>query len=137
MSSAVPTRLRRRIERRARHRCEYCRVLADDVFWPHEPDHVIARKHGGETTEDNLALACFSCNRAKGSDIASIDPQSGTIVRLFNPRADNWTEHIRAKASGRIEPLTAVARATAHLLHLNTADFIQTRRQLAQCLRWP
>ncbi|HEX7774563.1 MAG TPA: HNH endonuclease signature motif containing protein, partial [Pyrinomonadaceae bacterium] len=52
---------------------------------PHEPDHLIALKHGGQTTFENLALACFVCNRFKGSDIASIDAVTGELVGLFNP----------------------------------------------------
>ncbi|WP_408103981.1 HNH endonuclease [Tolypothrix campylonemoides] len=32
----------------------------------------MAVKHGGETTAENLALSCLSCNRYKGSDFATI-----------------------------------------------------------------
>ncbi|MBX3436655.1 MAG: HNH endonuclease [Planctomycetaceae bacterium] len=46
------------------------------AYFRHEPDHIIAEKHGGETTAENLALACFDCNWFKGSDIASLDPIS-------------------------------------------------------------
>jgi hypothetical protein len=45
-------------------------------FSPHEIDHTIAEKHGDRTTKVNLALACKLCNTYKGSDIASIDPQT-------------------------------------------------------------
>jgi hypothetical protein len=58
-------------------------------------DHVIARKHGGGTAEDNLALACFYCNSAKGPNIAGIDPQSGQLVPLFNARRQSWPRHSR------------------------------------------
>jgi hypothetical protein len=60
---------------------------------PFQIDHIIARKHGGPTSEDNLALACFYCNTNKGPNVAGIDPEIGELVRLFNPRKDNWAHH--------------------------------------------
>ena len=92
----------------------------------HEIDHVIAEKHGGPTDEANLALACALCNGFKGSDLASIDPESGAITPLFNPRRDRWTEHFRLEA-GRIEPLTANGRATVRLLQMNHPDRVEER----------
>lgn len=86
MSEYVPARLRREIRQRANQHCEYCLIHEDDVLLPHEPDHIIAMKHDGATSEANLAWTCFLCNRAKGSDIASVDPLSCEIVRLFSPR---------------------------------------------------
>jgi hypothetical protein len=91
-----------------------------------EIDHIIAEKHGGPTDTDNLALACAICNGFKGSDLASIDAESGDIVPLFNPRRDRWTEHFRLE-SGRIEPLTASGRATVRLLQLNHPHRVEER----------
>jgi hypothetical protein len=48
-------------------------------------DHVIAVKHGGNTSAENLALACLHCNLHKGTDLASLDPTTGLLTRLFNP----------------------------------------------------
>jgi len=95
----------------------------------HEIDHVIAEKHGGPTNADNLALACALCNGFKGSDLASIDPERGDIVPLFNPRRDRWAEHFRLEG-GRIQPLTPSARATVRLLQLNYPDRIEERALL-------
>jgi len=50
-------------------------------------------KHGGQTIEENLALCCALCNRYKGSDIASIDPETGLLTLLFHPRLDRWGKH--------------------------------------------
>ena len=72
--------LRREVRERAGERCEYCLLAESQAFFPHEPDHLIALKHGGETTSANLALACFDCNRFKGSDIASIDTVTSELV---------------------------------------------------------
>ena len=81
-------------------------------------DHIIAEKHGGETSPDNLALCCTLCNRRKGSDLASVDPQSGEPAMLFHPRKQRWSDHFRFDGP-RIEPLTANGRVAARLLGFN------------------
>jgi len=43
---------------RARGHCEYCRFPAEHAEAPFQVDHIVALKHGGETTAENLALAC-------------------------------------------------------------------------------
>jgi len=52
-------------------RCEYCRVPMTDAYAGHEVDHNYAEKHGGETSEDNLCLSCWICNRLKVTDLCS------------------------------------------------------------------
>jgi hypothetical protein len=64
----------------------------------HEIDHIAAAKHGGETTAENLALCCTLCNKYKGTDLASIDPETGEMQRLFHPRRDRWLEHFQFQA---------------------------------------
>ena len=98
--------------------------------------HVIATQHRGQTDLTNLALACLQCNRCKGPNIASVDPEINCIVPLFNPRTDSWSEHFRAEG-GRIIPLTPVARATAALLNFDDPDREEARRKLAQAGRYP
>jgi hypothetical protein len=122
----VPAELRRAVRLRARDCCEYCLIPESMTLAAHEIDHVIAEKHGGPTEADNLALACALCNGFKGTDLASIDAESGAIVPLFNPRRDRWTENFRLE-NGRIESLTASARATVRLLQLNHPDRIEER----------
>src|SRR5260370_30165946 len=99
------------VRERAKGCCEYCLLPEARAFFPHEPDHIIATKHGGESTIDNLALACFDYNRFKGSDIASIDPESRELTQLFNPRTQEWTEHFSI-TSGLISPRTSLRRVT-------------------------
>ncbi len=115
---SVPERLRRQVQERAQGRCEYCLI--------HEADHVIAEKHGGATSLENLAWAWFYCNRFKGSDLASVDPASQKVVLLFNPRKQSWKRHFRLNG-GRIEGMTASGRATVALLHLNDAERVAYR----------
>jgi len=83
--SRVPERLRSQVRDRAHGQCEYCLIHEDEVLYPHEADHIVAEKHGGPTTLENLAWACGVCNRNKGSDVASIDANTGKVVPLFHP----------------------------------------------------
>jgi len=96
----IPTALRRLVEARAEQRCEYCLPPAALAFiLPHEVDHVIAEKHAGVTEEGNLAVACWRCNRHKGTDLASFDPQTGVLTLLFNPRTQGWRSHFQLKGA--------------------------------------
>jgi hypothetical protein len=129
MSDEVSAALRREIRERAEGRCEYCFMPDDEPLFPHEPDHIIALKHRGQTTSENLAHACFECNRAKGSDIASLDPATRALAPLFNPRTQVWSEHFRFNGPV-IEPLTAVGRVTAFLLRFNVPARVAIRTTL-------
>ena len=126
----ISAALRREVRERAGERCEYCLLAESQAFFPHEPDHLISQKHGGKTVLANLALACFDCNRFKGSDIASIDDVSGEIVPLFNPRMQRWSRHFRLQEDGRIVPLTAIGRATQTLLRFNLPERVEVRAHL-------
>lgn len=96
---------------------------------PFEVDHIIARKHRGETVEDNLALSCFACNNRKGANISGRDPMTGDIVTLFNPRNDRWHDHFvwqGAVLVGR----TPSGRATIDVLCINLPHRIALRESL-------
>jgi HNH endonuclease len=125
----IAVALRRQVYDRANACCEYCLMPELAVLVSHEIDHMIAEKHGGQTDLDNLALACTSCNKHKGSDLASIDPLDGEIVRLFQPRRDRWDEHFRLSV-GEIVPLTAIGRVTVRLLQLNRSERVAIRQVL-------
>ena len=56
-------------------------------------EHIVARKHGGSDDENNLAWSCIFCNLYKGPNLASLDPDTGELTRLFNPRQDRWEDH--------------------------------------------
>src|SRR6266446_2043944 len=40
-----------------------------------------------------VALACDRCNAHKGANLTGIDPDTGSIVPLFNPRVHVWEDH--------------------------------------------
>lgn len=77
------------------------------------------------------AYVCSFCNQHKGTDLTSIDPETGQITPLFHPRRDRWLDHFRA-IGGRIEPLTPTGRATVRLLELNHPDRIKERELLVR-----
>ena len=122
----VPAPLRRLVRERAHERCEYCLLPEAVAFYPHEIDHVVAEKHSGQTSEDNLCLSCWVCNRYKGSDLTSIDPQTGAITPLFQPRRDSWIDHFRL-AGAEIEGITPPGRTTARMLRFNGPDQVELR----------
>src|SRR5260370_30782084 len=132
----VSEALRHLINQRAGSRCEYCHLHQDDAFFTHEVDHIYAERHGGATVETNLCCACAICNRNKGSDLCSLDPQTGEIVALFNPRRDRWEEHFRLDANGTLYPLTAQGRSTERLLHFNDLEIVIERARLIRLGRY-
>ena len=128
-STRIPVALRRLVSARAARRCEYCLVPELITFASHEIDHIIAQKHDGATESDNLALSCTLCNKHKGSDIASLDPDTGELAALYHPRLQNWSDHFRLH-NAEILPLTPTGRVTVRLLHLNDPDRLQERELL-------
>lgn len=137
MSSAyIPADLRRQVVARANRICEYCLIHEDDTHFGCQADHIISEKHGGPTEAENLAYACSFCNRHKGSDIGSIDWETGTFVRFFNPHADRWHEHFKLDGS-EIVPLTKVGVVTAQILQFNEVDRLLERQELQALGRFP
>jgi hypothetical protein len=94
-------------------------------------DHIIAKQHGGKTELDNLALCCGQCNRYKGPNLASIDPQTKRVTRLFHPRRERWNRHFRYDGAVLIG-LTSIARATIAALRINLPLRIAVRQALLE-----
>jgi HNH endonuclease len=131
----INTALRKQVYERARGCCEYCLIPDIATFAPHEIDHIIAEKHAGLTEAENLALACTLCNKHKGSDLSSIDPETGDIAPLYHPRQDLWREHFHLKGT-EFNALSAKARVTIRLLQLNRQDRIEERQLLLKAGIW-
>ena len=129
--SEVAAPVRVRVRARAAGRCEYCLFPENLGLAAHEIDHIIAAKHGGGSGIDNLALCCTICNKHKGSDLSSIDPDTSEICRLFHPRNDRWDDHFRL-SGGEILARSAVGRVTVRLLQLNRPERIRERETLVQ-----
>lgn len=121
---------RARVILRANGRCEYCHHRQEHApFISFHIDHVIPRKHGGDTVDENLALACIHCNLHKSVNLSGIDPQSGAITTLFNPRHNRWDDHF-AFENAPLVGLTATGRATIPTLNMNGADRLELREEL-------
>ena len=118
--------LREYLAQRAGNLCEYCHAKSLGEFWPYQIEHIIALAHGGTDDLDNLAFACRRCNEFKGPNLATIDPVSQTLVPLFNPRKQGWSEHFQI-TDGKVVGLTAVGRGTANLLRMNEENRVEVR----------
>jgi len=93
-------------------------------------DHVQPVSKGGMNTFDNLCLACRTCNEYKSDNTESIDPLTGELVALFNPRQQNWQEHFEWNSdASQIEGLTGIGRATVTALRMNNAVIVATRKR--------
>jgi len=114
------------VRRRALFRCEYCGIPEVLVTTPFQIDHIIARSHRGRTEEQNLAFACFHCNNFKGTNVAGVDVESGEVVRLFNPRRDNRSDHFAWKGA-QLGGLSSIGRVTIEVLRLNQPHRVAIR----------
>jgi hypothetical protein len=121
------------IRQRARDCCEYCgvsqRYYPDCAF---HVDHIVARQHRGAEDFANLAFACHLCNRKKGPNLSGLDPDTGELTRLFNPRTDTWHAHFRLEGSGVIVGLTPIGRTTSDVLGMNSGLRVQIRLRITQ-----
>ncbi|MCG8584693.1 MAG: HNH endonuclease [Pirellulales bacterium] len=119
--------LRQFVRQRARDRCEYCQIpqAATPAIALHI-EHIVARQHRGPTSSSNLCLSCDRCNAFKGTNLASIDPETGEQVNLFRPREDRWDEHFEIRG-GVIVGTTPVGRATVALLNMNDFRRVELR----------
>ena len=121
---------RREVRRRADNRCEYCCLRQEALpFSTFHVEHIIPRQHGGADDLGNLALACHHCNEHKGPNLSGLDPRTGSLVSLYNPRTQRWEDHFRREGA-RIHPLTPTGRATVWVLAMNSTMMLQTREQI-------
>ena len=112
--------LRQKVRERAQYQCEYCHSSEEASAAQFEIDHIQPRSLGGLDTLKNLALACQRCNRYRYNATEGIDPESQLLIRLFNPRLDQWNEHFTwIKGGLMIRGKTPMGRATCHRLDLN------------------
>jgi hypothetical protein len=126
----VDAALREAVKVRARNRCEYCRVRQEHVPYTRlQVEHIRPKKHGGDDTLANLALACDRCNFSKGPNLSGVDSETGSIVVLFNPREQRWEDHF-AHRGPLIEGCTPTGRATVAVLNMNESHRVQLREEL-------
>ena len=124
---AVSAADRRLVRERARGRCEYCRMAESwEPYFSYHVEHIVAVQHGGKDDAGNLAFACNHCNFIKGPNLTGIDPDTGKVTELFNPRTQPWDEHFRRNGD-RIEGVSPAGRTTVFLLQMNAPHRAELR----------
>jgi HNH endonuclease len=108
--------------------CAYCRTAEFLTAMTFEFEHIQPLVAGGETTFENLCLACPFCNRQKGNRQSAVDPESGLVVALFHPHQQVWLDHFSWADDGReLIGLTAIGRSTISLLQMNRTALVRAR----------
>jgi HNH endonuclease len=126
--SKISETIQERIRLRANYLCEFCHADERWQYVKFTVDHLVPLSSGGNDHPDNLALACFHCNRRKTNKLVAIDLLTATEVPLFNPRQDNWQDHFIWSVDKLIViGLTAIGRATVATLLLNRDRVIPIR----------
>jgi 5-methylcytosine-specific restriction endonuclease McrA len=131
MTKHIPEKLRKFVAKRAQYRCEYCHIHEKDAYFTHQIEHIISRKHGGATSQDNLAYACTNCNSNKGTDIATMLLPDKSLVRLFNPREHIWKDHFQ-NIDCVFYAKSSIGEATIKILKFNAVERIIERRLIEQ-----
>ena len=95
-------------------------------------EHIIGRQHNGSDRLENLAYACSYCNWKKGPNISTLLVEDGSIIPLFNPRAELWHENFYILPSGLICSKTEIGEGTLRLLDFNAVERILERQILVE-----
>ena len=98
------TETEQRVRRRARNRCEYCKLPQSASRLRHQFDHIISRQHGGGDELSNLALSCVHCNLHKGPNLAGLDPVTLESPVFSTLATDRWSEHFAWQAANVHRP---------------------------------
>ena len=131
----ISDKLREQVENKANNLSEYCLIPIEETYFGGEIDHIISLKHNGETTLENLALACQPCNRNKGSDLGS-NSQTNILTRFYNPRIDVWSEHFQINENAEIIPSTEIGEVTITILKFNAFERLLERQGLIELGLW-
>ena len=121
-------KIRQLVTDRAFGCCEYCMSQEKYASQSFSLEHIFPVVLGGETDVENLSLACQGCNNFKFTKVTALDSETNTIVRIFNPRQDKWTEHFGWNDHFTIiVGITSIGRATVKALQLNRDNLINQR----------
>ncbi len=134
----VTPKLAREIRDEGRHRCGYCLTPEVLIGMPAEVGHIIPEASGGTSEEENLWSACRRCNGFKGPRTEALDPQTGLLTSLFNPRLQQWSEHFAWSEDGtEIIGKTPCGRATVVALKMNNPEIVTARKLWVSVGWWP
>lgn len=114
------------VRNRANYLCEYCHSPERVSPSRFTMEHIVPQSLGGSDHTDNLALACRRCNERRYNFVEALDPKTGQMAALFNPRKQVWQEHfVWINDSTVIESITPVGRATCQCLDLNDERYLE------------
>ena len=129
----ISATLRRRLSAWSGERCCYCQTQERVSGAALTVEHIVPEALGGASDEQNLCLACRSCNEHKAARVDALDPACGGTAPLFHPRQDEWNTHFTWSPDGtRVVGLTATGRATVEALNMNHPLILQARRLWVQ-----
>ncbi len=97
MAGKIADEIREQVRQRANLLCEYCHPNERWQYVRFTVDYVVP---GDESSSENLALACFHCNRQKSDKTVAVDPETGKVVQIFNPRRHIWKKYFAWSADG-------------------------------------
>lgn len=121
--------VKERVRRRANFLCKYCHTDERWQLVQFTIDYIKPISAGGSDEFENLALACFHCNRRKSDKQVVFDSQTDSEILIFNPRKMIWLEHFYwSNDSLLILPQSAIGRLTIELLELNRFRIVQIRQ---------
>jgi hypothetical protein len=134
----VNTALKNKVVERAQGNCEYCRSQARFATQTFSIEHIIPQSKGGQSSLDNLALACQGCNNHKYNKIEAIDPITGEIAPLYHPKQQKWSEHFSWNEDfSLLIGITTIGRVTVETLQLNQEGLVNLRRVLCMANEHP
>jgi HNH endonuclease len=121
------------VRERAKSCCEYCLaslLFSTDFF---SIEHILSISKGGLTELFNLAFSCQRCNIHKFTANQAIDPATGLMAALYNPRTDTWSEHFEWYENYTIiRGISPTGRATEKRLVLNRTGVVNLRGLLVE-----
>ncbi|MEX0704501.1 MAG: hypothetical protein WD069_20535 [Planctomycetales bacterium] len=120
----MDSRTRELVRHRAGNACEYCHL-------PQAANPAISSTLSTPSPDSTAAWTIRLGLRPlpyKGPNLTSIDPVTGAVVPLYDPRADVWTEHFHFRG-GTIVGVTPAGRATVRLLNMNAPRRVQLREE--------
>ena len=130
MSTYIPVALRDQVRGCDRNRCWYCKTSEVLSGIRMAFDHIHPRSKGGETTFENVCLACRSYNEFKGDCVNTQDLLTEQVVPLFNPRTQQWHDHFSWSDDGtKVEGKTSIGRATILALQMNNGAIVTARKR--------
>jgi len=131
MPKRISDSRKKQVAERARLYCEYCLSQSDFSPDSFSVEHIIPVSKSGSNDLDNLAYSCQGCNNRKYIHTEAIDPVTNTVIRLFHPREDRWSDHFQwSTDQSMIIGLTPSGRATVEKLDLNRKGVVNLRHVL-------